>query len=169
MPMKIKLQEAKVDDVEEIAALRNAVSDDLTAKHGKGSWTGRCTERGVLFELRNARLFAARHHGRLVGTLVLATKKPWAIDRSYFTPCARPLYLTAMAVAPECQRQGIGRACLAHAVELARDWPADAVCLDAYDAVAGAGEFYRKCGFQEVGRASFRDVPLLYFEHMIAR
>ncbi len=36
--------------------------------------------------------------------------------------------------------------------------------LDAYDAPAGAGEFYRKFGFSEMGRTSYRGTPLVYFE-----
>jgi hypothetical protein len=50
------------------------------------------------------------------------------------------------------------------ALRLARTWRADALRLDAYDADAGAGEFYRKCGLREVGRATYRDTPLVYFE-----
>jgi GNAT superfamily N-acetyltransferase len=102
-----------------------------------------------------------------VATLRLATKKPWAIDRATFTPVARPLYLTTMAIAPTLQRRGLGRQCLVQALSLGRAWPAQSLCLDAYDAPAGAGEFYRRCGFREVGRATYRGVPLLYFESLL--
>ena len=47
-----------------------------------------------------------------VGMLALSTRKPWAIDKTYFGPSERPLYLTSMAVAPDQQRKGIGRLCL---------------------------------------------------------
>ena len=72
-----------------------------------------------------------------------------------------------MAVAPELQRQGIGKRCVAAAMEIARAWPADAIFLDAYDAAAGAGEFYRRCDFREVGRAPYRGAPLIYFESLL--
>lgn len=39
--------------------------------------------------------------------------------------------------------------------------------LDAYDADAGAGGFYAKCGFLEAGRVTYRKVPLVYFELML--
>jgi len=39
--------------------------------------------------------------------------------------------------------------------------------LDAYDAQAGAGEFYRKCGFEEVGRVIYRGTPLIYFQLLL--
>ena len=99
-----------------------------------------------------------------MATFRLATKKPWAIDVSYFTACERPLYLTGMAVRPDFQRRGLGRQCVEEAVRIARDWPADAIRLDAYDADAGAGSFYHKCGFTETGRKTYRSVPLTYYE-----
>src|SRR5262249_18242373 len=105
----------------------------------------------------------ARKGKRIVGTFVLATKKPWAIDRTYFKPCKRPLYLISMAVLPEMQGKGIGRQCIEAAVKACKKYPAGAIWLDSYDCEAGAGEFYRKCGFTEVGRASYRNVPLIYF------
>lgn len=166
--MGLKLQPAEAEDAEAIAALRNAVSDDLTFKHGKGWWTGHCTTAGVLFDLRNAMLFSGLYRGDVVATLRLATKKPWAIDLKYFSKAKRPFYLTAMAVAPDLQRQGLGRACLEQAVKIARRRGADAIFLDAYDhPAAGAGPFYAKCGWRETGRASYRQVPLIYYERAV--
>ena len=112
-------------------------------------------------------MLVLREGGRIAGTLRLATKKPWAIDRAYFVDVKRPLYLTDMAVLPVRQRMGIGRLMLAEATTVARRWPGDAIRLDAYDAPAGAGSFYAKCGFREVGRKSYRGVPLLYFELLL--
>jgi GNAT superfamily N-acetyltransferase len=169
--IRFALELATPDDASAIAALRNATAADQTARHGKGWWSGCCTERSVLFDMRHGRVYLVREAGALIATVRLATKKPWAIDRSYFTPCERPLYLTSMAIAPERQRQGLGRRCLAAALEIARHWPpADGIHLDAFDhAAAGAGEFYRKCGFREVGRVTYRGVPLIYFEQLVAR
>jgi hypothetical protein len=50
---------------------------------------------------------------------------------------------------------------------VARAWPSQAIRLDAYDATAGAGRFYLKCGFREVGRVTYRKVPLIYFELLL--
>jgi GNAT superfamily N-acetyltransferase len=163
--MRLKLQPATPEDAEAIAALRNAVSDDLTFKHGKGPWTSHCTTAGVLFDLRSGMLFVALHRGEAIASLRLATKKPWAIDLKYFPKAKRPLYLTAMVVAPELQRQGLGQACLAEAVKIARRTKADAIFLDAWDHPAvGAGGFYAKCGCRETGRATYRVAPLIYYE-----
>ena len=72
-----------------------------------------------------------------------------------------------MAVAPVLQRQGTGRRILEQAKAVAAAWPAEAIRLDAYDAAAGAAPFYSKCGFREVGRVTYRGVPLVYFELLL--
>src|SRR5262249_36733035 len=103
----------------------------------------------------------------IVATLRLTVKKPWAIDTSYFALCSKPLYLLAMAVRPDRQGEGIGRKCLEEAKLIARKWPAEAIRLDAYDAAAGAAQFYTKGGFEEVGRATYREAKLVYCQCML--
>jgi GNAT superfamily N-acetyltransferase len=164
---QIELEIATVEDAAKVAALRNAVAERLTSRYGKGHWSSNSSEKGVLYNLRTSKVYVAREGSEVIATLRLCTKKPWAIDTKYFSPCERPLYLTDMAVAPDRQRKGIGRRCVEEARRVARGWPGDAIRLDAYDAEAGAGEFYRKCGFQEVGRVSYRNVPLIYFEMLL--
>jgi GNAT superfamily N-acetyltransferase len=154
-------------DATAIAALRNAVADDLTRQYAKGPWSAKVTERGVLYDLRTSRVLIARNGTRIVATLRLATRKPWAIDTSYFTRVERALYLTSMAVHPTNQRKGVGRRLLDEARTMAKDWPGDAIRLDAFAAEAGAGAFYAKCGFREVGRVIYRKTPLVYFESLV--
>ena len=154
-------------DAPAVAALLTAVAGELTALHGIGHWSSTITDKNVRASMKRASVFVVRDGEGIAATLTLATRKPWAIDRQYFTPVDRPLYLIAMAVAPDRQRTGLGRACVAEAVEVCRDWPADALRLDAYDTAAGAGEFYRKCGFTERGRATYRNTPLIYYERLV--
>jgi len=161
------LEAATLHDAPDIAALRNAVAERLTREYGRGHWSSAISERGVLHALSISRVFVMRRRGRVIATLRLATKKPWAIDVSYFTSCERPIYLTDMAVDPTLQRQGIGRRCMEQALEVVRVWPGCAIRLDAYDAAAGAGQFYEKCGFREVGRVTYRGNPLVYFEKLL--
>lgn len=158
---------ATPDDVTAISVLRSACAARLTADFGKGHWSGDVSERAVTSGMRDGRVYLMHDADGIVGTFKLQTRKPWAIDRSYFKTCKKPLYLTDMAVAPDYQRSGIGRRCLAEAARIAREWPADAIRLDAYDSIAGAGPFYAKCGFEEVGRATYRGTPLIYYEMII--
>jgi GNAT superfamily N-acetyltransferase len=162
--MKITFSKANQGDAPELAALHTAVAEDLTKRYGRGPWSLLTTEKGVLFGMRHSRVVVARRGKNIAGTLHLPTKKPWAIDVSYFTPVKTALYLTHMAVIPAMQRQGIGRLLLEEAVKQARAWPAGAIRLDAFDAEAGAGAFYAKCGFREVGRVTYRKARLIYFE-----
>jgi GNAT superfamily N-acetyltransferase len=161
------LETATPDDAAELALLHAAAASQLTKQYGHGPWSSSASERVLLFHMRVSTLLIARRRGTIIATLRLQTKKPWAIDKSYFTPCKHPLYLTDMAVLPRAQRRGIGRRCLEAAALFAREWPADSIRLDAYDAEAGAGRFYQKCGYSEVGRMVFRRTPLIYFELML--
>lgn len=165
--MKVALDKAHAQDVVAIAALRTAVAVRLTRDFGPGHWSAPATETGVRRDLATPGLYVAREGGRLVATLRLAAKKPWAIDPAYFTDVPSPLYLTSMAVDPDRQRQGIGRACMEEAVRLAREKAASSIRLDAYDAPAGAGAFYAKCGFKDVGHVVYRETPLTYYELLL--
>jgi GNAT superfamily N-acetyltransferase len=158
---------ATADDAEGVADLRNAVADVLTYRHGIGHWSSLSTAKGVRSSMKHSSVYVAKENGRIVGTLALQTKKPWAIDRLCFSPVARPLYLLGMAIDPARQRRGIGRRCIEAAVGCCRNWPADSLCLDAYDADAGAGAFYEKCGFTEVGRRTYKNTPLIYYERLV--
>jgi GNAT superfamily N-acetyltransferase len=159
---------ATTDDASSLAVLHTAVAEHLTKLHGHGPWSSKTSEKCVLLAMRRSHIFVARLGLEIVGTLCLTTRKPWAIDLSYFSPCRKPVYLIAMAITPVRQRQGIGRRCMKEAERIAKALPADALRLDAYDAKAGAGGFYAKCGLVERGRVSYRGAPLIYFESVLA-
>ena len=165
--MKLVFSIAEPADAAPLAALHNAVAEEMTRRHGKGPWTLAATERGVLFGMRNSRVLLARRGENIVGALNLQAKKPWAIDISYFTPVKKAIYLTNMAVVPKLQRKGIGTMLLHEAADWVKAWPAFAIRLDAFDHEAGAGMFYAKSGFSERGRAVYRKAHLVYFELIV--
>jgi len=167
MPGPARLEQATPEDAPALVALHARVAAALTEKHGTGHWSHVPTERGILHNLGISRLLVLRRRGAIAATLRLTTRKPWAIDVRYFTTARRPLYLVDMAVDPERQRTGLGRSCLEAVPAIARAWPADAVRLDAYNAPAGAGGFYARCGFREVGRVVYRGTGLIYFERLL--
>ncbi len=158
---------ARLGDAAELAELRNRAAERLTADFGGGQWSSLCTAQGAGQGIRSSRVLVARRGRIIVATLRLTSRKPWSIDRKHFVRGQRPVYLVDMAVDPRSQRRGIGRALIEEAKVLARAWPGDAIRLDAYDAVAGAGVFYVKCGFREVGRGTYRATPLVYFEYVL--
>jgi len=165
--VKLRFRDATPADVAAIAGLHNSTAGALTARFGSGPWSGLVTERGSALALRHARVRVGLEGKRILTVLRLATKKPWAIDVSYFTPVKRPLYLTGMAVSVERQGQGLGRVALEDACFVAEEWPADAIRLDAFDADAGAGGLYARCGFAERGRVVYKGDPLVYYERLV--
>jgi GNAT superfamily N-acetyltransferase len=165
--MKLSFAAATERDAAAVAALRTAAANRLTEQHGRGHWSSAVAEPTVLRDVRTSRVLVARSGAAIVATLRLATKRPWAIDPAYFTAVHKPLYLTDMAVDPAMQRQGLGRRLVDEAAAVARAWPSEAIRLDAYDGTAGAGGFYAKCGFRQVGRVTYRKVPLVYFELLL--
>ena len=167
--LRLTFGDAREGDAEEITALHAAVSEDLTERFGRGNWSTATIVRRIEHAPHLHRLRVGRHRGRILTVLRLQTKKPWAIDVKYFTPVPRPLYLTGMAVAVERQGGGLGRAAMEDARRIAVAWPADAIRLDAYDADAGAGEFYAKCGYTERGHVEYKGTPLIYFERLLPR
>jgi GNAT superfamily N-acetyltransferase len=109
----------------------------------------------------------ARDEATVLGTLKLAVRNPYRREIEGYTPVKRPVWLTAMAVSPAHQRQGIGRRLLDEACRTAGELGGEAIRLDSYDAPAGAGDFYRKCGFREVHRSSYNGTPLIWFERLL--
>lgn len=163
--MKFSLDIAADDDIPDVVSIKNEAAQKLTDEFGKGHWSYQCTEKGVRGGVNeNSKLFVAKIDGTVVGTARLTTKKPWAIDPAYFSKVDRAIYLVDMAVHPDHQRKGIGKKILEKIVQFAEDWPAQSIRLDAYNAKAGAGDFYKKCGYTEKGRVIYRGTRLIYYE-----
>jgi GNAT superfamily N-acetyltransferase len=72
-----------------------------------------------------------------------------------------------MSISVAHQGRGFGRLAVEDARVVAGAWPAEAIRLDAYDAEAGAGPFYAKCGFEERGRVVYKGDPLIYYELLL--
>ena len=155
------------DEAVTLAALHTAVAEELTRLYGRGAWSTKTSERGVLHAMRTSRVFVAREGARDCRHSATGDQEALGDRYPLFFALHRPLYLVGMAVTPTRQRQGLGRKCLEEATRIARGWPADAVRLDAFDADAGAGGFYAKCGWSEVGRTSYRNTPLIYYEFLL--
>jgi GNAT superfamily N-acetyltransferase len=159
--------DATQQDADAITMLHAEAAVDLTRRFGHGHWSHAVVVGRLDPPAPHGRVRVGREGDRVVSALRLQTKKPWAIDAAYFTVVRRPLYLTGMVVAIDRQRRGVGRAALDDALEIARAWPTDAIRLDAYDAAAGAGPFYARCGYTERGRVDFKGNRLIYYERLI--
>ena len=155
---------ATASDAGALASLRTAVARDMARQFGEGEWSASPSDADVLQQLSASRVLVARSDTDIIGTVRLARARPWAIDASMFTPVATALYVLGLAVSPDARGRGVGRSLMDAAKEAARSEPAGALWLDAYEHAAGAGPFYLKCGFRQVGRTSYREMPLLFYE-----
>jgi len=164
----ISIGVATARDASPLAALRAAVARDMKRQHGEGGWSAIPGKATVLRQIRASRVLVARASDEIVGTVRLTSANSAAFDSSAFTPVASALYVLGLAVAPTARHRGIGRRLMDAAKAAARAWPVEALWLDAYDGAAGAGPFYRRCGFREVGRTTFDGVPLIYLEWLTA-
>jgi len=162
--MVLTIRFAAEADIPALLKLQLAVDADQARRFGDRRWSTTTNERSVARGLRSSRVLVASRRGRIIGTLRMDARKPWAINLRHFTPVTRAVYLHDVHVEPRLQRSGVGRQLIERAQAAARAWPADAIRLDTYDGRSGGGPFYRKCGFTEVGRAIYRGVPLVYFE-----
>lgn len=169
MNINVSIALATTDDAAAIANVISEAAYDLTAKHGHGHWSAIASAKGVLNGMSKAKVLVAKNGREVIGTLRLTSSRPWVIDPAYFTPVHRPIYLVDMAVRPGYQRIGVGRALIEEAKKMATALAGDSLRLDAYEGVAGAGGFYIKCGFTEMGHILYKTVPHIYFEWLIVR
>ena len=162
--MPVSFRFATETDIPALLKLRLAIDADQAHRFGDRRWSTTITDKSVARGLKSSRVLVAGRRGQIVAALRMETKKPWAIDLEYFTPVNKAVYLHDVNVDPQLQRSGIGRQLLDRAKSTAKEWPVDAIRVDAYDGESGAGPFYKKCGFTEVGHTVYRSVPLVYFE-----
>ena len=166
--MRVTLEVATHTDAVALTALRIAAARDLADKFGEGPWSvATDTIEGVRCEVRAGQTYLAREEGVAIATLRLTQRNPWLCRTDIFTPCQSAAYLLALVVLPARQRHGVGRECVEGAVRIVTAAGAKSVRLDAFDAPAGAGEFYRRCGFREVHRGIYLGTPLIWFERLV--
>jgi GNAT superfamily N-acetyltransferase len=140
----------------------------MTRKFGEGHWSTHSSEEEVVQQMGVSHVMVARRQRKIIGTVRLATAQPSAIDASAFTPVASALYVLGLGVAPEFRGQGVGIQLMEAAKAAARSWQADALWLDAYSHIAGAGPFYLRCGFREVGPSAYQEVSLIFYEWLVS-
>ena len=163
----ISFRPATDADIPALLELRRAIDADQAQRFGDDRYVTTISEKRVARSVRSSCTVVATRRGRIVGLVSMGTKKPWAVDLQYFTPACKAVYLYNVDVTPGLQRSGIGRQLIDRVKTMAKEWPVDAIRLDAYDGAAGAGPFYKKCGFKKLGHKVYRSVPLVYYEFVL--
>ena len=164
--MELRFRLAGETDIPALLKLRLAIDADQAERFGDDRYTTTISEKSIARSLKSSRMVVAARRGRIVGSVRMETKKPWAIDLGYFTPACTAVYLHNVNVHPALQGSGIGSQLMERVKQVAKEWPVDAIRLDAYDGPSGGGPFYEKCGFKKLGHAVYRSVPLSYYEYV---
>ena len=84
--------------------------------------------------------------------------------KKFADPSARALCVFDVAVAPSCQRQGIGTELMKYAEDEARNRGIRYVRLDAYAANPRSNAFYEKIGYRDTHRVAVRGTILVCYE-----
>jgi GNAT superfamily N-acetyltransferase len=161
----IQIRLASTEDAPLVRELRVAVAEHLTREHGTGHWSQVGSVETIQDSAAAQILFVVEQGGELIGTFRLTDKKEAWYRASWFArPEAQAAYLRAMAIRPDDQRKGIGRFVMDWMEQRVQRKGLAALRFDAYDSKAGAGEFYRKCGYTHVHSGEFNGVALEYYE-----
>ena len=164
----IRLRQASLDDIKSVRNIVAAAADDLTARFGEGHWSGVRTIETLQKYAGSGTLYLIEADAVAVGTLRLTDRKIGFYHNAWFARPDDPAgYLLDMAVHPERQRRGLGRCAMELAEQRARQGGMRAIRLDAYHGPAGAGGFYRKCGYTLVHQGDMRGVGLEYVEKLL--
>ena len=165
---KLSYRRTHVSDAATVRGLRAAAAEELMRRCGEGHWSEVFTVATIKKHLAEKAVFLVDLDVTPVATFELHTNKPFWYSTAWFAePDAPAFYLLHMAVLPARQRHGIGRHIMSEIEDMARGQGHRAVRFDAYDALAGAGAFYQKCGYELVHSGSFNGVPLEYYEKLL--
>jgi GNAT superfamily N-acetyltransferase len=164
----VKLRPARAGDVNGVRAIIAAAASDLTARFGEGHWSHVRAVETLRKYVEQGTLYLIETDAVTAGTLRLTDRKiPFYRGEWFAEPKAKTGYLLDMAIDPAYQRRGIGRLAMMLAENHARSCSLQAIRLDAYGGPAGAGAFYRKCGYRLVHRGAFNGIALEYFEKLL--
>ncbi len=109
-------------------------------------------------DIRAGRLFVLEEGGAPKAAFALYRDEAAAAAMGWQAPAAPALYLARLAVAPACQRTGLGSRALRAAMALAAGQGAQYLRLFVVDTNAPALAFYRKNGFCKAGGCRKEDV-----------
>ena len=166
----LSLRSIGPEDARHVREIRLRAAEHLTGRYGVGHWSGVSTLRTLKKHALESSIFAVESAGTMVGTFTLSEKKIGFYRKSWFAnPEDAAIYLTDMAIDPAEQRKGTGRWCMVQIESIAQSRGILEVRFDAYDAPAGAGAFYRKCGYTRVHWGSIGSTALEYYEKSLLR
>ncbi len=161
----MEIQKVSRDSAKHIRDIAQACAIDLTQAYGEGHWSKVRSLQTVRRNIEKKDVYLCRLNSTPVATFALSAKKPVFISAKLFSKPDEPYaWLTDLYVHPDYQRKGIGKKCMAAIRKLLRSQERKWLRFDAYDAKAGACEFYLKCDCTLIGKATASGTKLLVYE-----
>jgi Acetyltransferases len=155
------------EDLKSLVRLYRDVSAELR-RAGIKQWDWFYPNRFVIGgDVKRGTAFGIRDGGRVIGAVVVDRRQsgeykalPW------HDWTGEPGCIHRLAVHPNWQGKGLGRALLQYAEEEARSKGSTSIRLDVYTGNPGAVGMYRRAGYMEIGAVRFpmREEPYLCFE-----
>lgn len=153
------------EEVAEVHAIIVACARDLKDRRGLLHWDPPYPLDRLRADAVQRSVYAVREGQRTVATFTVGTAAPRYYDLTVWAaPDARALYVNRLAVWPELQGQGTGRASMALVEELARAAGCEAVRLDASERDPLLLAFYEGAGYERRGALGSDADPFVYFE-----
>ena len=159
---------ASREDAMDAFNIRRSAADLLTSVHGEGHWSTVTSVKTIRKHAEAGLVYLFFEGDSPIGTFHLVDRKIGFYKKEWFEIPDQPaFYLMHMALHPDRQRKGLGREMMIEIEAIAVNKSIHSIRFDAYNADAGAGKFYEKCGYQLVHKGSFNSVALLYFEKVL--
>ena len=152
------IRKGTLADVEELAALYDAINDHLAVTVNHSGW-----RKGVYPVRENAQraaeagtLFVYMIDGNIAGSVILSHEpeeayhtETWLIDAEY----RDVIVIHTLVIHPAYLKRGIGYALIQFALAWAKEQGQKSVRLDVYENNKPAIALYEKSGFRYIGRA----------------
>ncbi|MBP1045234.1 GNAT family N-acetyltransferase [Enterococcus sp. BWM-S5] len=153
--MTFKLEQANLNDLDELEQLYNATIDSLNENINYPGWIkGNYPVRETAADgITAGTLYVIRQKNRIAGTIILNHKpEPAYQEARWGIPAKKDevFIIHTFVVHPSCSGQGIGEKMLKAAIDLAHKQNMKAIRLDVYENNLPAIRLYEKCGFDYI-------------------
>jgi ribosomal protein S18 acetylase RimI-like enzyme len=153
--MQINIELGNEKDIDEIENLYDELNDYLADGINYPGWKKGTypTRQNAIDGIMNKTLFAARHKGKVIGTIILNHEpEPAYYNVKWLVECdySEVIVIHTFAVHPEFMKCGIGNALMDFAYEYSIKSKAKSIRLDVFERNIPAINLYEKCGFQYI-------------------
>ncbi len=168
--MSLTISRATITDVKNILLILTSCADGLS-QQGMPHWNGAHTTENVKNRIVENEVYVVRENNEALGTMTLS-KNPQSYyqeqDKLFWKASnAAAMYISKLAVRPECQGLGIASALLRFAEESSAQRSISFIRLDAVSYYDALTRFYIQRGYSLVGRRMVGKNESNFFEKEI--